>query len=67
MKFRPEAAAAACALDADVLVFTEYFPQDHHQRFLDDLAAAGWTHTLLSTDTGGTGCADEGSLTRGLF
>jgi endonuclease/exonuclease/phosphatase family metal-dependent hydrolase len=52
VRFRLEAAAAACALDADVLVFTEYFPQDHHQRFLDDLAAAGWMHTLLSRDTG---------------
>lgn len=51
-KFRPEAAAAACALKADVLVFTEYFPQQHHARFLDDLASAGLGHTLLSRETG---------------
>ena len=29
VRFRPEAASAAIALGADVLVFNEYYPKDH--------------------------------------
>lgn len=46
--FRPEAAHAAVLLGADVLVFTEYFPQHHHAAFSEVLASAGWANQLLS-------------------
>lgn len=48
--FRPKAARAAIALGADVVVFTEYFPQQHHRQFSSALAIAGWTHQLLSPE-----------------
>lgn len=50
--FRPEAANAAIAIDADVLVFTEYYPQAHHIQFWNTLEEAGWGHQLLSVETG---------------
>jgi hypothetical protein len=50
--FRPEAANAAIAINADVIVFTEYYPQTHHLQFCDTLGNAGWEHQLLSADTG---------------
>ena len=49
--FRPEAANAAIAINADVLVFTEYYPQAHHLRFARVLEDAGWEHQLLSEET----------------
>ena len=52
VRFRPEAADAATALGADILVFTEYYPQAHHEAFCATLAAKGWTHQLISGDTG---------------
>lgn len=46
--FRKEAARAAAALDADVLVLTEYFPQAHHDAFVATLMAEGWSEPLMS-------------------
>ncbi len=54
VRFRPEAAAAACSLDADVIAFTEYYPQQHHAQFVEDLSRRGWTHSVLSVDTSET-------------
>ena len=51
VRFRPEAAAAACSLDADVIAFTEYYPQQHHEQFVEDLSRRGWTHSMLSVET----------------
>jgi hypothetical protein len=48
--FRPEAANAAIALGADVLVFTEYFPQHHHQQFRQVLKDAGWSWQEFSPE-----------------
>jgi hypothetical protein len=50
VRFRPEAAYAAVALRADLVVFTEYFPQQHHPQFCQALAEAGWVHQLLSLE-----------------
>jgi hypothetical protein len=47
VRFRPEAAQAAVAIGADLIVLTEYFPQQHHQQFCQVLAEAGWIHQLL--------------------
>jgi endonuclease/exonuclease/phosphatase family metal-dependent hydrolase len=47
VRFRPEAAQAAVAIGADVIVLTEYFPQHHHQQFCHVLAEGGWIHQLL--------------------
>lgn len=51
-RFRPEAAGAAMSLNADVLVFTEFFPRGHEELFRRTLADAGWSHQRLSPDTG---------------
>lgn len=40
--YRPEAARSIAALRADVLVLTEYFPQEEDARFRSDLQAAGY-------------------------
>jgi len=48
VRFRPDAARAAVALEADVIVFTEYFPQKHDQEFRNVLTASGWTSQLIS-------------------
>jgi hypothetical protein len=50
VRFRPEAAHAAVVLGADVIVFTEYFPQQRHQHFCQVLAEAGWVYQLLSNE-----------------
>jgi hypothetical protein len=50
VRFRPEAAHAALALGADLIVFTEYFPQQHHERFGRTLAEGGLVHQLLSRE-----------------
>lgn len=52
LRFRPEAAAAAIALGADVLVFNEYYPQEHEAKFAHTLDDAGWLHQEMSRDTG---------------
>lgn len=51
VRFRPEAAAAAAALGADVLVLTEFFPQLQEQHFRAALATAGWPNQLMSAQT----------------
>lgn len=48
VRFRPEAADAAVALNVDVLVFTEFFPQQHEDRFRAILADAGWCEQFMS-------------------
>ena len=46
--FRPLAAQAAMALDADIIVFTEFFPGQHLDAFQAELRSAGWIHQELS-------------------
>lgn len=48
VRFRPEAADAAVALGADVLVLTEFFPQEHESRFRDALRRAGLGEQFMS-------------------
>jgi endonuclease/exonuclease/phosphatase family metal-dependent hydrolase len=52
VRFRSEAVGAAIALGADVLVFNEYFPQQHEAAFSRALHDAGWPHQEMSRDTG---------------
>jgi hypothetical protein len=52
VRFKPEAALAIGALAADVVVLTEYFPQQHHDHFCEALARAGLPHQVLSQDPG---------------
>ncbi len=52
VRFRPEAASAAIALGADVLVFNEYYPKDHEPTFVRTLRDAGWLYQEKSKDTG---------------
>lgn len=52
VRFRPEAAGAAITLNADVIVFNEFFPQRHEALFRGTLADAGWNHQLMSPDSG---------------
>jgi endonuclease/exonuclease/phosphatase family metal-dependent hydrolase len=49
--FRPDAAAAAVALDVDTIFFNEYFPQAHGPSFERELADAGLAHQIISTKT----------------
>src|SRR2546423_5535735 len=46
--FHPEAARAATALGAEVIVFTEYYPKSHHQEFVEVLRDYGWQHQIMS-------------------
>lgn len=48
VRFRPEAADAAAALGADVLVLTEFFPQEHEDRFRATLRNAGLSAQVMS-------------------
>jgi hypothetical protein len=50
--FRPEAAAATNALNADLVVLTEYFPRQHAESFEADLRAAKFDHSRVAIDTG---------------
>jgi len=52
MPFRPEAAPAAIATDADVLVFTEFFAQERLQEFRATLHDGGWRYQALSETSG---------------
>ena len=49
--FRLEAAAAAIAINADIYVFNEYYPQSHGKAFQAELESAGWVHQALSVQT----------------
>ncbi len=48
VRFRPEAANAAVALGADVLVLTEFYPQEHESRFRDVLRSGGLSEQVMS-------------------
>ena len=50
--YYPEAAGAAMATGADVLVFTEFFPQHRLERFTSQLHEGGWVHQALSSNAG---------------
>ena len=47
-QFRPETADAAIALGADIIVFTEFFPQEAEERFKAALAQAGLHNQLFT-------------------
>jgi hypothetical protein len=44
--FQPDAVEAAISLDADIIVFTEYFPRQYAEAFEARLESAGWCHQL---------------------
>ncbi len=48
VRFRPEAAHAATAIGANLLVITEFYPQKFEEEFRAVIAEAGWQHQLLS-------------------
>lgn len=48
--FRPEAAHAAMALDADVIVLNEFFPGAMREEFLRQLRHEGWSHQRMSPE-----------------
>lgn len=50
-RFRPEAAHAAIALGAYILVFTEFFPQQNENLFRTTLEDVGWREQLMSAQT----------------
>lgn len=50
--YRPEAARSIATLGADVLVLTEYFPQEEDARFRSDLRAAGYSWLSASDNRG---------------
>ncbi len=49
-KFRLEAAYASVAINADVLVLTEFYPRDHEEHFRSVLSTAGWPYQLISAE-----------------
>jgi endonuclease/exonuclease/phosphatase family metal-dependent hydrolase len=49
---RLEAVKAIATLKADVMVFTEYYPQDRHSAFCAALSDFGWPHWLVSETDG---------------
>jgi len=51
VRFRPEAASAAIAIGADVLVFNEYYPQEYGTAFCRALHDERWSHQEESKDT----------------
>jgi hypothetical protein len=51
-KFFPQAASAIGSLPVEVLVLTEYFPKDRHEKFGADLANHGFSSQMLSAETG---------------
>jgi len=51
-RFRPEAARAIATLQADTVMLTEYYPQDHQNAFRAELTNAGWPHMLASENVG---------------
>lgn len=50
-RFRTEAARAAGALEADVLILTEYYPKTHHEEFISGLRSVGWKTILMSKES----------------
>ena len=51
-RFRAEAVNVIAALQADVVVLTEYYPRDHESVFRADLSNAGWPYLLASENVG---------------
>jgi endonuclease/exonuclease/phosphatase family metal-dependent hydrolase len=49
-RFRLDAVNAIVALQADVVVLTEYYPQKHHIAFCTNLSDAGWPYFLTSPE-----------------
>src|SRR5438105_3578547 len=52
VRFRPEAADAAVALGTDILVLTEFYPQQHEETFVSTLREGGLVYQKKSLDTG---------------
>lgn len=52
--FRPEAAAAASALNADLVALNEFYPQRHENAFRAALASSGFVHQVASEPPTGT-------------
>jgi hypothetical protein len=52
-RLRLEAVNAVVALQADVVVLSEYYPQKHHSAFCTNLSDAGWPYLLTSSEIGG--------------
>jgi hypothetical protein len=52
VRFRLEAARAAAALDADILVLTEFFPGKQETEFRTVLGDGGWANQQISPDSG---------------
>jgi len=48
VRFRPEAAQAAITVEADLIVFTEFYPQQNEEQFRYTLEQAGWQHQIIS-------------------
>jgi len=46
--FRPEAAHAACALDADLICLNEFYPKSEEESFRRVLFESGYCHQLIS-------------------
>ena len=51
-RFRAEAVNVIAALQADVVVLTEYYPGDHESVFRADLSNAGWPYLIASENVG---------------
>jgi len=51
-RFRHDAAGAVAALQAAVVVLSEYYPREQHERFLANLEAAGYPYSLASDNHG---------------
>ena len=59
--YRPEAAHAACALDADLICFNEFYPKGEEESFRRVLFESGYCHQLISPS------APEGVLANRVF
>src|SRR5262249_41936353 len=53
MPFFIEAVDAIAALQADVVVLTEYYPKGHHDAFCAKLSATGWPYWIVSDEIDG--------------
>lgn len=49
-RFRPETGDALAALNPDLMVFTEFFPQGREKDFRNSLEVAGWNYQLASAE-----------------
>jgi len=51
VRFRREAAQAAITVEADLIVFTEFYPQQNEEQFRYTLEQAGWQHQMISNES----------------